>query len=130
MLVDESYVEASHLCHISAAMRTASSLHPVFQQIQDLRDKYNADLVGLITSNRQTSCGCGSHPDERRWQLKLDTSKHAYFVTTDQCATSNFSFAHEIGHSFVSNDFKLVKTLQLYCSAHFPFPLNSILHRL
>ena len=79
-------------------MRTGSSSHPVYREIQALREQYNADLVGLIVSNRATTCGCGSQP----YSWYYDTSDFAYFTTTDECATNNLSFAHEIGHSFVS----------------------------
>lgn len=77
-------------------MRYGSSSHPMFRQAQNLREQYQADLVGLITSNRRDYCGCGSQPNS--WNF--DTSDYAYFTATEECATDNFSFAHEIGHAF------------------------------
>ena len=79
-------------------MRFRSQSHPVYNEIEELRNKYKADLVGMITSNRVETCGCGSQPSN--WNI--DTSLHAFFTVTDECATSNLSFTHEIGHAFVS----------------------------
>lgn len=98
-LVDPSYVEDEDLCQIKNKMRHgATSHHPVFRQIRDLRNQYSADLVGLITGNGKAYCGCGSQPSD--WYF--DTSDHAYFTATDSCATDNLTFVHEISHAFVS----------------------------
>ncbi len=79
-------------------MMQGSYHHPVYSEIQELREKYQADLVGLITGNGGGNCGCGSRP--HLWGG--DTSRYAYFTTPDNCATENLSFVHEIGHAFVS----------------------------
>lgn len=97
-MVDDQYDEDDNICSIANRMRTDNE-KPFFE-IRALRDIYNADLVGLIVGNRVTSCGCGSLP--MSWQWSGDTSNLAYFVATVECATDNLSFAHEIGHAFVS----------------------------
>ena len=86
-----------------------TSLDPIYKQIRDLRDTYGADLVGMITSNRATSCGCGSLP--LTWNVPTD--ELAYFVSTVQCATFSYTFAHEIGHAFVSA--KMIMYYSLSC---------------
>ena len=103
--MNSDYVEDDNICDIKNKMRIGSSSHPVYSEIQSLRDQYNADLVGLIVSNRASSCGCGSRP----YSWYYDTSDYAYFTTTDECATNNFSFAHEIGHAFVSEQKHLIR---------------------
>ena len=65
-----------------------------------MRNLHGADLVGMIVSNRDDYCGCGSLP--MYWNPKPIAS--AFFVSTYECSTSTvkYSFAHELSHSFVS----------------------------
>ena len=97
-MIDEGYNEDENICKIKNGMKDPSTTNPTFLNIQELRNEYNADLVGLIVANRKASCGCGSLP--RNWDV--DTTDQAYFVATFDCATDRLTFAHEIGHAFVS----------------------------
>jgi hypothetical protein len=97
-MLDDQYVEATDVCTMMYSMQ--KSQEATYTSIRQMRDEYKADLVGLIVGNRNESCGCGSLP--MSWQWSGDTSNLAYFVATVECATDNLSFAHEIGHAFVS----------------------------
>ena len=97
-MINEGYNEDEDICKIKNGMKSPSATDQTFLDIRALRDQYKADLVGLIVANRSTSCGCGSLPTN----FELDTSDQAYFVSTVECATDRLTFAHEIGHAFVS----------------------------
>jgi hypothetical protein len=95
-LIDVDYEEHPNMCYMVEYMKVSDS--PVFQNIRNLRDQYRADLVGLIVEN-DNGCGCGSQYN----QYSLDNDEEgAYFVVNRGCSTNYYSFAHEIGHSFVS----------------------------
>lgn len=101
-MIDETYDEDENICQIKDDMKSPFSKNQTFKNIRALRDEYKADLVGLIVSNRATTCGCGSLPSTSDWSA--DTSEKAYFVATVECATTYYSFTHEVGHAFVSVD--------------------------
>ena len=98
-MINEEYNEDEDICKIKNEMSNQSTINESFLHIQSLRNIYKADLVGMIVSNRSNSCGCGTIPND--WSK--DTSDEAYFVATVRCATKEYSFAHEVGHLFVSN---------------------------
>ncbi len=79
---------------------TSSNNNVVYKEIRRLRDHYGADLVGLITGNNDRFCGCGSQNYDKT--LNNFSDNEAYFVATNECAVRDLSFAHEIGHAFVS----------------------------
>jgi len=111
-MVSANYNEDSNICAITDSLKSSSTSDPALQQIKSLRNQYGADLVGVMTSNRATSCGCGSIPTNASWSK--DTSELAYFVATVQCATSQYSFAHEIAHAFVSTNILLTDCIRMY----------------
>jgi len=72
--------------------------HPsdgLFDEAHTLRDAYGADLVAMINFNSgPSSCGQGY----------LDAgADFAFSVTSYNCTTSNFTFAHELGHNVGAN---------------------------
>ncbi|MCP4895490.1 MAG: hypothetical protein GY906_00820 [bacterium] len=61
----------------------------VFENVDEAREDYNADVVGLIIEN-SSSCGLGY----------LNSSEAtAFSVTHRTCATGYYSFGHELGHN-------------------------------
>lgn len=61
-------------------------------EIHDLRDQYDADMCCLITDGTSSLCG-------RAFDFDYDDPDDAFQVTEFGCATGNFSFAHEFGHT-------------------------------
>jgi hypothetical protein len=92
------------MCHIKDKMKDMHTTHPFFLKIRALRNLYYADMVGLIVSNSVHTCGCGSMPSN--WSGSTD--EEAYFTTSVECSADNLSFAHELGHAFVSQLFDVV----------------------
>jgi hypothetical protein len=83
------------MCQMVEDMKTSDE--NTFRQIRALRDQYKADLVGLMVDSN-FHCGCGSQFN--KWSLN-NAEEAAYFVVNTVCAIAQYSFAHEIGHSFV-----------------------------
>jgi hypothetical protein len=94
-VIDIDYEENESMCAMVDEMR--SSNERTFREVRELRDQYRADLVGLIVNN-YSYCGCGSMFEE-----SFANDSQAFFVVNTQCATSQFSFAHEVGHTFGCN---------------------------
>ena len=59
-------------------------------EIHDLRDQYCADIVVMIESSKKY-CGVS---------YLNPGANHGFCIVTVQCASGNYSFAHEIGHLF------------------------------
>ncbi len=69
-----------------------------FDNIHALRNQYGADEVAMIVSSTQY-CGIG-------WlmtTLSPSFESHGFTVTSKQCATGYYSFAHELGHNMASH---------------------------
>ncbi len=61
--------------------------------VQQLRDQYGADMVGMLV--QASYCGCGyvmRTPDP-------GFASNAFQVTATQCAVGNLTYAHEHGHN-------------------------------
>ena len=103
-----SFKEDESLCVMIRNMKDAEEAESniVYKEIRRLRDHYGADLVGLITGNNDKLCGCGSHNFFK--PLEDFSDEEAYFVATNDCATRDLTFSHEIGHAFVSYSFFFV----------------------
>ena len=79
---------------------------PFFKTIHALRDTHKADLVALLIKSRDNDgCGIAWTPN-----LPLDHTdeKWAFAVIDRECANSNYSFAHELGHNFGMNHDRFV----------------------
>jgi hypothetical protein len=61
-----------------------------FDSIHSLRNKYGADMVGLIVENGGAYCGLA--------KAIMATAATAFQVTDRGCATGYYSFGHEFGH--------------------------------
>jgi hypothetical protein len=109
-IIYEQYNEHDDLCVIKDKMK--SSNEEAFVDVRKLRDEHKADLVGLIVGNRSSFCGCGSLPAPSQWLY--NTSEEAYFVATVECSVENLSFAHELGHAFVSTMLQSTSISVLY----------------
>ncbi|MBK8180593.1 MAG: hypothetical protein IPK67_17190 [Planctomycetes bacterium] len=69
-----------------------------FDHVHGLRDLYGADEVAMIVDSTQY-CGIG-------WlmtTLSTGFEDRAFTVTSKQCATGYYSFAHELGHNMASH---------------------------
>ena len=82
----ESKTDKDYMCSLLHDMRDSEEY--AFQKIRDLRDEKKADLVGVIL-NSIDWCGCG-------YTFNGDANR-AFFTTSRFCATSYYSFGHEIG---------------------------------
>jgi hypothetical protein len=72
----------------------------IFKTIHALRDTHKADLVHLVIKGRgQEGCGIGWMPNK----INLVNDRAAFSVSDRQCATQNYSFAHELGHNIGMN---------------------------
>ena len=112
-LIDSDYDEDESMCAMVEGMK--SSKDKVFQEIRQLREKYSADLVGLLVDNGKY-CGCGSFFTANSSGYD---SNEAFFVVNSHCATNQFSFAHELGHSFVS------RSTLIFLNIFMSFNMNS-----
>jgi len=88
----ESETDKEYMCNILHDMRDSEEY--AFKKIRDLRDEKKADLVGVILNSIQW-CGCG-------YTFNGDPNR-AFFTTSRFCATSYYSFGHEIGHNMGCN---------------------------
>ncbi|WP_376692700.1 M12 family metallo-peptidase [Wenzhouxiangella sp. EGI_FJ10409] len=64
-------------------------------QAQDLRDRYGADMVGMLLADGGSACGCGyvmRNPGP-------EFAASAFQVTANNCAVGNLTYAHEHGHN-------------------------------
>lgn len=61
-------------------------------QVGALRDEYAADLVSLMVEGG-TDCGFGNH------YFGKGASSRAFSVVRRNCASTNYSLAHELGHN-------------------------------
>lgn len=64
-------------------------------QAQDLRDRYGADMVGMLLADGGGACGCGyvmRSPGQA-------FAGSAFQVTANDCAVGNLTYAHEHGHN-------------------------------
>ncbi|HUR28775.1 MAG TPA: M12 family metallo-peptidase, partial [Planctomycetota bacterium] len=78
--------------------RLTSTSDGFFDHIHALRDQYGADEVAMLVDSTQY-CGIG-------WlmtNLSSSFQDHAFMVTSKQCATGYYSFAHEFGHNMGSH---------------------------
>ena len=69
-----------------------------FDNVHLLRNQYGADEVAMIVDGTQY-CGIG-------WlmtTLSPGFENHGFTVTSKQCATGYYSFAHELGHNMASH---------------------------
>lgn len=63
--------------------------------LHDLRDTNGADLVVVLVDGDNSLCGLGF----LMTPVSSTFEAFGYSVTASNCATGNFSFAHEIGHN-------------------------------
>ena len=70
--------------------RLAGTTDAFMNDVHGLRNAYGADVVSLIVQNGGGICGTA---DAIR-----ATAATAFDVVTRSCLTSNYSFAHELGH--------------------------------
>jgi hypothetical protein len=66
--------------------------------VHALRNQYGADEVGMIINGNQ-ACGIGY----LMTNLSPNFESSAFTVTSKQCATGYYSFAHELGHNMGSH---------------------------
>jgi hypothetical protein len=101
--MDPSYTESvTFQQNIKDLLYNSSS---VFQRVRDLRDQYQADLVGLILNNPQS---CGASP------MYYNDEYYGYFSVSRTCMTGYYSFGHEIGHNLVcSRNFHLTESISV-----------------
>lgn len=64
----------------------------------DLRDVYCADLVSLWVEKGDNYCGIGHIMKD----VNTSFSSSGFSVVKRECATGNFSFAHELGHNMAA----------------------------
>ncbi len=76
--------------------RLTNPFDPIFGQMADLRTRYRADLVHLLTdANDGDGCGLGwvnANPYP-------GNAKYGFSVADIGCAVNNYSFIHELGHN-------------------------------
>jgi hypothetical protein len=63
----------------------------------NLRQQFKVDAVSLWVARMDSACGFGYVN-----QTPTDFRQHPYAVVKAECAVSNFSFAHELGHNLGS----------------------------
>lgn len=63
-------------------------------EVPALRDAASADLTVFLVGHYDDYCGISHHMTE----LSADFAPYAYAVVSYDCASANFSFAHELGH--------------------------------
>lgn len=86
------YVESGNIN--SELDRLTGKTDGYIDEIHALRDLYGADVVSMFVENDDV-CGVA-------WlmtALSATFEDHAFNVVTWDCATGNYSFAHEIGHN-------------------------------
>ncbi|NDJ52692.1 MAG: hypothetical protein GYB68_06360 [Chloroflexi bacterium] len=66
----------------------------IIDEVHALRDQYKADLVVLI-NDVQSACGIGWVPSS----LAVANAPFGFSVVNMECAISNFSMQHEMGHN-------------------------------
>lgn len=69
-----------------------------FDEAQTLRDTYGADMVSLLWHEDPAS-SCGIAWVMTSAYIGPSFADSAFSVVMDQCATGNYSFAHELGHN-------------------------------
>ena len=85
-LIPVNYTESSFSTDLDRFKKTSDGY---MDEIHTYRDLYNADVCVLLINN-STSCGLAS---------QIGSTKTTAFCAVHwDCATGNYSFAHEIGH--------------------------------
>jgi hypothetical protein len=67
--------------------------------VHDLRDRRKADLVTLFV-HKNDSCGIGYRMSQDYLDKKDQFASLGFSVVNYNCAVSNYSLAHELGHNF------------------------------
>lgn len=83
-----SYVETGNMNTDLTRFRNGGDGY--FDSIHTLRNKYGADMLGLIVENGGAYCGLAS--------TIMASATTAFQVTDRSCATGYYSFGHEFGH--------------------------------
>jgi hypothetical protein len=79
----------------------------------NLRQRFKVDAISLWVTSMNNACGYGYVN-----QTPADFRRHPYTVVQAECAVSNFSFAHELGHNLGScHDLETEKN----CVGSFPY---------
>jgi hypothetical protein len=80
--------------------RLTDKQDPTFQRVREMRDRYKADVVHLITMRDPNQNGCGLG-----WKVQdLGSLRDWGFSTSNrECALKMFSFVHEVGHNLGMN---------------------------
>ncbi|HVG11079.1 MAG TPA: M12 family metallo-peptidase [Thermoanaerobaculia bacterium] len=88
-----SYAESGSLATDLVRLQRAEG---AFAGVPALRDEWGADLVSLLVSGANLGCGIAYvmvNPN-------IVFAPYAYSTVVQGCATSSFTFAHELGHNF------------------------------
>lgn len=107
-----SYTESGNLSTDLSRLRATADGY--MDNVHALRTTYGADLVSLVTSTPTNTCGLGY----------LNTSATNYVATSGfnavlyNCAVSNYSLAHELGHNMGLRHDWYVDTSTTPCSHH------------
>ncbi|MCA6069465.1 M12 family metallo-peptidase [Chryseobacterium sp. RG1] len=107
-----SYTESGDLSTDLSRLRATADGY--MDNVHTLRTTYGADLVSLVTSTPTTTCGLGY----------VNTSPTNYVATAGfsavlyNCAVSNYSLAHEMGHNMGLRHDWFVDTSTTPCSNH------------
>ncbi len=107
-----TYTESGNLSTDLSRLRTNADGY--MDDVHTLRTTYGADLVSLVTSTPTNTCGLGY----------VNTSPTNYVATAGfsavlyNCAVSNYSLAHEMGHNMGLRHDWFVDTSTTPCSNH------------
>ncbi len=94
--------------------RLRSSTDGFLDEAHTLRATYGADLVSLVTSTPTNTCGLGYvNTNSTNYSNTL-----AFTVSLYNCAVSNLTIAHEMGHNMGLNHDWYVSTTTNPCSHH------------
>lgn len=77
--------------------RLTSTTDGIMDGVHAIRNRYGADDVVLIVQDDDAGATCG-----KAWQMTTLSdafNEQAFAVVNRGCATTNFSFAHEVGHN-------------------------------
>lgn len=107
-----AYTESGNISTDLARFRTNGD--GFMDDIHTLRTTYGGDLCALITSTPTSTCGLGylnTNPTNY-------SNANAFTVTLYNCAISNYSLAHEMGHNMGLRHDWYVDTNSTPCSHH------------
>jgi hypothetical protein len=107
-----TYTESGNISTDLTRFRTNGDSY--MDDIHNLRSTYGADLCALITSTPTNTCGLGyvnTNPTNY-------TNTAGFSVSLYNCAVSNYSLAHEMGHNMGLKHDWYVDTTSTPCSHH------------